>query len=230
MRMRPRRANFWRIRRTATRDHGDAGLTLVELLISMSILALFLALFGTSLLGAAKGVRKQSGVVDAQTFTRTAFELLDKQIRYAEAVTAPSTGDAQWIEWQVPDPSIPTAQSVTQSRCFQWRATTSTGLLQYRTWIVPTTGVVATPAWDTVASGVVVGSVPVFTITTSGLQASPFYLPSAGQTYSLSHMQVGVALNISVNNPAGRAAASTVFTALNAGTTPGSVCSQVARV
>jgi prepilin-type N-terminal cleavage/methylation domain-containing protein len=214
----------------STSDHREAGLTLVEMLITMAILALFLALFSTALMAMLRSVQKQTGVVAAQTSTRTAFEMLDKQIRYADAVTTPGTvAGVQWIEWRVPDPKILVAQSASQERCFQWRATTSTGALQYRSWIVPTTGGVAAPGWISVATGLVIGTVPVFTTSIAGLQSAPFSLPATGQTYSLVQAQVGVALSVSLKSPAGRSVASSVFTALNSDATPDSVCTEVAR-
>jgi hypothetical protein len=199
---------------------------MVEMLVTMVVLSMMLGLFSTAVLGLVRSVRKQSGVIDAQQATRTAFLILDKQIRYASVVSAPVViGTDQWIAWKIVDPGIPVGQSATQSRCYQWRASSVTGQLMYRSYVVPTSGGVTTPAWVPVASGLVIGSQPVFTTSITDLQSAPFSLPQ--RTIQPSNVQVGVAMNVSSNGQTGRSTIGSVFTALNSSSSTSATCREV---
>lgn len=215
-------------RSTMTPVRGDdRGTTLMELLISMVIMTIFLGLFAAGVLGMSAAARRQSASITAQQQTREAFLQLDKQIRYAEAITTPSTvAGNQWIEWQVPDPTIPIATSASQSRCFQWKASATSGTLMYRSWIVPTTGTVSVPSWRTVASGLVITNQPVFTTSDAGLAAAPFSVPAGSST---SYGRLGIAVTANGTATAGRSASSAVFTALNSPATATVTCTEVPR-
>jgi hypothetical protein len=204
---------------------------MVEMAAAMLVSGIVLVLMGSAVVSQFATQRRVGAQVGVQGSARKAFLILDKQVRYADVVTQPTTDGSgrQWIEWRVHDREIPMAQSPTQSRCYQWRASAATGLLQYRTWVVPASGSVGVPAWVTVSSGLKITSQPVFTTSASGLQSSPFSVPNTSVTRG--HQRLGVAVTIgSAGSTAGSSFAST-FTALNSidGTSGGPVCQEVPR-
>jgi prepilin-type N-terminal cleavage/methylation domain-containing protein len=135
----------------------DQGFTLVELLATAALFSVFLLIFGAAVDVMYKDVRKQQGSSDGLDANRKAVQLLDKQIRYANAVTNPGLGTDgnPYVEWR----SGNTGQSQT---CTQWRLNQTTHFLQWRTWTVPNT---TASAWRN--------------------QANNIYLPTVGSLFSL---------------------------------------------
>jgi prepilin-type N-terminal cleavage/methylation domain-containing protein len=217
---------------TSSRESTDDGFTLIELLVSMALLVIVAGIATVATTSLLKTVTKENGYVDAQAGVRKAFETMDRQVTYADAITTPALlSGNQWINWQVPDPTItPTAPQIAE-RCYQWEAT-STGTLQYRSWIATTGTVSPTPSWVLVLTGLLPSSTPVFSTSAASLEATPFGLPSPQPSAAAGisqNQQVGVSLNVSRNTPAGSSAVTSVFTALNSTTVApsSSVCSQV---
>lgn len=185
----------------------DDGFTLVELLVSMALLVVVLGIFSASFLDLQRSVTKQGAVVDAQAATRKVFQLLDKQVRYANAVNDPGystlgTGD-QYVEFQSGDQGAPQV-------CTQLRVERGTGLLQTRSWTVSSSGaLVLAPAFSTVAAGLVLSS-PV----------SVFVAPQPGPAKL---RRLTVSLSVRDGGPtattSGASTSTTTFTAANS-TTP----------
>lgn len=145
-----------RPRRTA-----DDGLTLVELLVAMTILVVFFAVF-TSIAVRIFDLtgRQQSRSVSADA-SRNMLLVLDRQVRYANSVNNPVTtvDGTRWVEWR-------TGSLGKQQTCYQWRVR-PTGEAQYRTWQPPLSGPgPSTPtAWRTQGTGVrAIGSEAVFDV------------------------------------------------------------------
>jgi hypothetical protein len=117
---------------------------------------ILLAVVSTSFLAATNamysGIHKQQGITDAADGNRRAFELLDKQVRYASAINTPGTAaDGNfYVEymWSKSDGSIDTLT------CSQWRLNPTTDVLQWRSWVAGTTPS-PTPAFTTVDTGVI---------------------------------------------------------------------------
>jgi prepilin-type N-terminal cleavage/methylation domain-containing protein len=129
-----------RLRRGRSKD--ERGFTLTELLVSMGIFALLLALDNS----------------------RKVVTLLDKQVRYANAINTPGTGtDGNfYVEFRV-------GNTNQQQTCYQWRWVTTAKTLQYRTWMPDLFGGAGTPAatsWVSIGTGVSKsGATPIFDIT-----------------------------------------------------------------
>lgn len=121
----------------------DEGFTLVELIVAMTILVVFFAVFSTIATKVFSTTRKQQTRSASVDVSRNVLQVLDRQVRYANAVNTPvTTGDGtQWVEWR-------TGSIGKQQTCYQWRVT-PTGLAQYRTWLPPSA--VAKP-WATAGS------------------------------------------------------------------------------
>jgi prepilin-type N-terminal cleavage/methylation domain-containing protein len=129
----------------------DRGVTLIELLVTMGVFTVFLALITVSTTQMFGAMRKHQGIADNLDESRNIVLRLDKQFRYANAVIAPGTGTDgnSYVEWRSGNVGQP-------QTCTQWRLTVSTKQMQYRTWQPPLTGVgtVTASAWTTVADGI----------------------------------------------------------------------------
>jgi prepilin-type N-terminal cleavage/methylation domain-containing protein len=154
----------------------DGGYTLTELLVSMGIFALLLALVAAATTTMFKSLWKQTGQTDNLDNSRKVIALLDKQVRYANAINTPGTGSDGnfYVDWR-------SGNQNQQQTCYQWRLVLSSKQLQYRTWQPPlfsgTTP--AASSWVTVGTGVTApASTPLFSITppTSALTPSHEYL------------------------------------------------------
>jgi type II secretory pathway pseudopilin PulG len=139
---------------TNERAEKDAGDSLIEMMIVMVIFTLILAIITTAIISMMRQVDKQSGLADNLGNARKAIELLDGQVRFANAITTPGTvasGDT-YVEFR-------TIQNDQTQLCTQWRYHVLTKALQYRTWkpaaspVVPT-GFVTTALSVSPVSGV----------------------------------------------------------------------------
>jgi prepilin-type N-terminal cleavage/methylation domain-containing protein len=142
------------MRKRAESQQGQEGFTLIEMMVSMALLGGFSALFLAGVLVMSKDVRHQQGQNEGTDSVRQVVSVLDKQLRYANAVSAPgATADGtQWVEWRT---GLVTNPPSTQT-CQQWRLTPA-GLLQSRSWNPPVSGVGAysnLSAWLTRATGI----------------------------------------------------------------------------
>lgn len=125
---------------------GDAGLTLVDLLVAITIIAVFVTMF-TATLGALRGsvasTHAISRTVDAST---TAMGALGNQARRAMSISQPGAAGGYWfVEWSSVTPGV--------ADCVQTRM--GFGVLQQRTWNLAGDGQpVDMSGWNTVAHGV----------------------------------------------------------------------------
>jgi Tfp pilus assembly protein PilE len=156
----------------------EQGATLVELLVAFGVFAMLLALVTAATLSMFQSSRKQAGMADALDASRKVVEMLDKQVRYANAITTPGTGasGATYVEWRTGN-----VGSQQQQYCTQWRYVPSTKQLQYRTWrpVIGSPGSYSnlSPAggsFTTVASGVsAVSGTPMFSIAPISFSSTP---------------------------------------------------------
>lgn len=157
------------VRRLRSRDDG---LTLVELLVAMTILVVFFAVFtsiAVRVLDVTGRQQSRSLSVDA---SRNMLLVLDRQVRYANAVNTPvTTADGtRWVEWR-------SGSTGKQQTCYQWRVRPG-GQAQYRTWQPPLSGPgVSTPtAWKTQGTGVqALGTEPVFAVDASAATGTSLF-------------------------------------------------------
>jgi prepilin-type N-terminal cleavage/methylation domain-containing protein len=153
-------------RRRCPSDSHEDGFTLVELLCAMFLFAVVLTIISSATLSMVHTLRKQQGQSDNLDASRKALELLDRQTRYANAITQPganAAGTAQYIEFQTgnaPTAAIPAPPQT----CYQWRLDSTTKSLQYRTWPAVASNAAATAtAWNSQVIGAVApAGTPVF--------------------------------------------------------------------
>jgi prepilin-type N-terminal cleavage/methylation domain-containing protein len=172
----------------------DSGFTLTEVMVAMSIMAIFLALSTGALLSLYSATNKTQSIADAQQQLGLAFNRLDREIRYSSGISTPGyVGTDPYVEFV----STYTGSPV----CTQLRLNLASQRLQQRTWTQGTATVTPT-AWTTLASGV-------------SSTAQPFTVNAADATLNFQRLAVGVTVT-----GGGVAASSTrdfsaTFTALN---------------
>jgi hypothetical protein len=153
---------------------GDEGTTLVELIVVMIIFSIILGIITTAIATMLHQSQKESGLDNDLDASRKVVTLLDHSTRYANAITLPGTGTdgSLYVEWQ-------TGNAGQQQTCTQWRYVPTGGMMQYRTWQPPLSGIgtVTPTGWATAAIGITpVGSAPLFAITSgsSSLTSSKY--------------------------------------------------------
>jgi hypothetical protein len=194
------------------------GFTILELLVSRILMAVVSTTFLAATNAIYSGIHKQQGITDAADGNRRAFELLDKQVRYASAINTPGTAaDGNFYIEYMWSKSTGSLDAVT---CTQWRLNPTTDVLQYRSWAAGSTPN-PTPTFTTVDTGV----------TNTPSTQPPFSL--LGPTINGATMQYQVlGINFVAKRDKGNLTTTGQFTALNtpnsAAPSP-SVCQEVAR-
>lgn len=210
-----------RLRDRGGRDTGDAGVTLLEVMVAMGITSVFMAMFTAAILMMSATSKRAEAVTTGGQDIATSFQRLDRSLRYASEVQAPGQANGSWwVEWL-------TTNSGSRV-CTQMRLNPSTQQLQTRTW-VPVSGTPNVSSWTTLAGRISNGAA-------SG-SAAPFIRPALTTSSGLTYEQLTVQLVSTTGNPPVNSTSNTTFTALNsseaakalaAGTEP-ATCSQVAR-
>jgi type II secretory pathway pseudopilin PulG len=110
---------------TGRRFVDDAGATLLELVVAMSVSTIVAIIFTGGMLQLRGIAERDEALGAAQARLHAAFQRMDSEIRYAVGINEPAhTAGAWWVEYAV------TTAGVT--RCTQLRVTDATGLLQSR--------------------------------------------------------------------------------------------------
>lgn len=190
----------------------DSGFTLIELLVAMTLFAIFIGVFVTSVVALIRGTSQVQITAETSSKALLVFQNVDRQVRYADAINAPGDGisGARYIEYRLPGES--TVSGVTT--CYQWRFVPDTGQLQSRTW-KDVTGATPDP-WSTRLTSAVAPAVvdPDY----------PFELIPASPTGSAKQQFV---LTINAGNPGydAKADVTSTFVARNSSiASPSSVC------
>lgn len=134
----------------------DEGTTLVELIVTMTIVAIFFSIFGVVSAKVFDSSRSQQARSVNLDVNRNVVQVLDRQVRYANAINLPSTSNgSEYVEWQ-------TGSAGKVQTCYQWRVT-GAGVMEHRSWTVATAGSSTATAWKRVGSGVrPAGETPIF--------------------------------------------------------------------
>lgn len=137
------------VRRRRTAE--DEGFTLVEMIVAMGIFSIVLAVFGAGIVSMTHTTARVQATGETTNEARQAFNLLDKQVRYASALNAPArVGDTWYVEF-LTDATGVTGAVENPSQCHQWRLRSSTDTLELRSWDIGG----APTAWRAVAHYVV---------------------------------------------------------------------------
>lgn len=166
-------------RRRARTATGDAGITLVETLVSMAVFSIAISLVYSAVILVAGKTRDVEGSAEAASQVRQALAQIDRQVRSGNVLYSPANEPAY-----VPSCTAATASSgscmrvYTQAngldRCVQWQVLADvtapgTSVLRSRNWAPDwvTTGTVS--GWEVVARGLVGStSAPAFALDGGG--------------------------------------------------------------
>lgn len=138
-------------RPSATREApADEGLSLVELIVSMAIFTILVSVVMGGVVVMSRNTVRTDLTVAASDGVRTAFQRMDRQVRYAEAINFPGSGSLgrQYVEFRVGA----TVSANGKAMCTQWRWDPTTRQVQRRTWEDKPSP--AVPSFGAVVSGV----------------------------------------------------------------------------
>jgi Tfp pilus assembly protein PilW len=203
---------------------GDAGVTLIEVTVTMAVLIVVMAIFTSEVIQVVRSAGTSENTDTGQTQLRLALQMLDREVRYASGITAPNgtaVGGAWYVEFLGTDPT--TGQPV----CRQLRLDSS-GVLQQLAWTPGSPPAAGTPG-QTLASQLVTpgGAVPIpFDRQVAG--SLPYATPSAGaapgSAFSPDYQRLRLQLTTRVGTMT--TSSDVTFTALNTSrvTTDSNVC------
>jgi hypothetical protein len=206
----------------------DRGTSLAELLVGMTVMGIFMAIFTAAIVSMANTTTKVEAVTSSAAQVNNAFLRLDKLVRYANAVTSigPSTGASG--DWYVELDTVDNDAAV--ETCHQLRVDVSTQQLQLRTWTATgTTTYSSLSGWATLASNIRNGAAP------AASADQPFSTPAALDAASTSFQRLTITLVAGTSGPSSTSTTRTnlTFTALNSDasdTTNSAKCHQLASV
>lgn len=124
---------------------GDSGITLIEVSVAMIVMAIAMSIFTTGIVQIFRTTSRVESLSSSQSQVQIAFERLDREIRYASAISDPVTGTDSYVEYLM----ATTGTNV----CVELRLRSTTGQLQRRTWLKDAAPVTPT-AWAVLASSV----------------------------------------------------------------------------
>jgi prepilin-type N-terminal cleavage/methylation domain-containing protein len=134
---------------------GDAGLTLIEVMVAMGLMSVVMVMATGALVEIYHSVNASDHTTVAQNQVTAAFVRLDQEVRYARAISTPALVDGDnYVEYLL---SVNNADT-----CVELRLQTSTNQLQRRQW-TKNADPPAPTAWTTLAD-VVTSGVPFTTI------------------------------------------------------------------
>jgi prepilin-type N-terminal cleavage/methylation domain-containing protein len=198
----------------ATSD--DSGFTMIEIVVVMVIMTVVLIIFTSGITQAFSAENKNDTAASAENQLVVAFQRLDKEARYASAISNPGT--------QSGDPVVefltPVLTSLTNT-CTEVRLHTSTGQLQQRTWTQGAVGATPSPtAWQQLASSVIAGTPKAVAAagtasTSSVVVVGPFATIGPNPTQQFQRLEVAVNAKFGVNQNATTKQSDITFTSIN---------------
>jgi type II secretory pathway pseudopilin PulG len=183
-------------------ERDDGGWSLIEVVVSMTILAVFMAMMTTGIVQVYRVVNETDAISTAQAQVNIAFLRLDREIRYASDL---STEGQVGSDWYVEYLTTYTGTSV----CSELRLHVTNGQLQRRSW---TQGGTVPTTWSVLASGVT--------------GTKPFTFRSADATYNYPRLALSLTARAGAGTTAASKQMSITFTALNSTSSSASVCTE----
>ncbi|MGX7680788.1 hypothetical protein ACSMXN_18025 [Jatrophihabitans sp. DSM 45814] len=214
------RAELHRLARRFRDGTSDAGTTMAELVTAMALMTVFMTIFTTSVALMYRSINKVTSLSDSATQLNQAFVRLDREVRYAAAVSQPgiTTNGGWYVELKTTN----TGATV----CTQFRVNPSAKQLQRRTWSVTSAGAATNiTSWIPLASGVTNGNV------LPGAANPPFVLTPPSATFTYQTLGVRLLVSSGSGDAPTTSVSAVTYTALNStvATTSTDVCTEVAR-
>jgi type II secretory pathway pseudopilin PulG len=200
----------------------DNGTTLLEMLVGMTLMAIFGGLFTTAIYSMTSTANKAQALTSTSAQLSGAFLQLDKTVRYATALSSPgqSSGGAATGDWYAEMRTTNTGGEV----CTQLRVDKATQQLQRRTWKVTNSTASGLTSWLPLASGITNGGAAV-TVPND----VPFTLTQPNG--NIDYQQLTVRLISVAGNPTTSSRSLVTFNAINISTSTSlnNVCQEVGR-
>ncbi|MBG0830666.1 hypothetical protein HS041_23160 [Planomonospora sp. ID67723] len=195
---------------------GDSGISLIEVLVTIGVMGVVMTMFTTGVIQVYRAVNTVESLSTAQSQLHTAFQRLDKEIRYASWL---STVRSDSKYWYVGFAGV-NAQTRTLE-CKRLRLSLSSGVLQLQRWTPGSPPAAGTPG-ETLASYVVtdggLATDPPFSVRAAGSlpkaasgtgPADPAFIPDYQQ------LRVNLAIRVGTGQHARATDFDVTFTALN---------------
>jgi prepilin-type N-terminal cleavage/methylation domain-containing protein len=187
--------------------HSDSGVTLIELIVSLTIMAVVMTMFTTGVLQMYQAANKTESLSNAQSELNTVFLRLDRLVRYASGISdVKKNGNNYYVGLLSVESDTP--------RCNALRLVGNEKKLQMVTWIEndPT----KRPPWTTLANDVLGPNVAFDKAAGRLLGGQPFTLVEADATENFDRLQLDLtAVTGSNDASATKTTTSVRFTALN---------------
>lgn len=132
-------------------DRTDQGITLIEVVVSMAIMTVLMSIFTTGVIQMYRVANRTEALNVTQAQVVTAFNRMDKEIRYATAISTPAQiGDAFYVEYT-------STNSSGATECTRLSVDTGDRLMRMVKWqgSYPTT-----PVWTVLATNVTASQAP----------------------------------------------------------------------
>jgi prepilin-type N-terminal cleavage/methylation domain-containing protein len=202
------------IRRTTRRLGGEAGVTLVEVMVGMVIMSVVMAMFMSSMIQMFRTANKTEAVSAAQSQIGIAFQRLDKEIRYAEGISVPMSDSTGWYVEYV---TTTTGTAI----CTQLWLDAASGQLKQRNWVhgASYASITGVP----LASRVSANPTP---FTTSN--PAPFTVSDPDSTFGFQRLRVALTATSGSDKAESRKDVDVTFTAINTSldTSSATVCTE----
>jgi type II secretory pathway pseudopilin PulG len=189
----------------------DAGVTLIDVVVSMTIMSVFLAMFTTGILQIYRGTNKTEAITNAQSQLNVVFLRLDKEIRYGSGISVPNataSGGYYFEEYLTSN----TGTAI----CTELRYDPAGKQLSRRTWTQGVTPLVPS-AW-----------LPLVSMVNATGGGSPFSLLAADSTYNFQRLRLMLTAVFGAGATSASKAIDVTFSALNTSLTTSSdtVCTE----
>ncbi|MBL7253178.1 PulJ/GspJ family protein [Paractinoplanes lichenicola] len=190
------------VRPLSSRD--DEGVTLTEVLVAMGVTSVVMAMVTTAVVQMYRFHTRNEVLSNEMVQLQSAFQQLDRSLRYAYAISQPNAAPTSTGGWYVEWRSLTT----TTEMCSQLRLNANTGVLQQRR--KPANEPIG--AWTTIASSLGGGTQP-FTLE-----------PSSTSGYPHQRLTVDVAVRTGRSSTFSFTAVNTSLTTVSTG-----VCTEMSR-
>jgi Tfp pilus assembly protein PilV len=193
-------------RRASRRGATDAGITLVEVVVSMTILSVVMAMFTGGVLQMYRAANRTEAAATSQSQINIAFLRLDKEIRYAAGISTPgSVASDPYVEFLTTYTGTPV--------CTELRLRVAARQLQRRTWAQGSSPLTPSP-WIPLASDI--------------SSTQPFTLSAADATFNFQRLRLKLVATSGAGGTATSKQTDVTFTAMNTSLTTSSatVCTE----
>lgn len=175
------------------RPVGDAGTTMIDVVVAMTLMSAFMAMFTGGIVQMFRSANETEAMSIAQSQLTTAFLRLDGEIRYAAGISDPGpVGADSYVEYLTTNTGV--------AVCTELRLNVASGQLQSRSWPRDVTPP-APGAWNPLASDI--------------SSSQPFVRSAGDSTYNFQRLRLNLAATAGGGTTGASKQTDVTFTALN---------------